>query len=585
MRSLKCLRAALVASAALAVASANAVPFDYAFTYQGVLEDGGSPANGSYDFLFRLFNASAAGAQVGPNVFVNDHVVTDGQFTVILDFGNVFDGEMLWLQVYVRPGASGGAYTTLSPRQELTATPFAAIAKDLVLPWTRTVNLPGNVMTLRNDGVGRIAGWAQPNSSGLHALRVDTDSTASGSSTAAMGIYTSGNAFGIGAFADDGGALSAVNSSDTQPTITASNSGTAPALRVLSDLEIGSTASDGTFDLFQSGAPAATIAGFNYSGQGGSIAWARNDGATHTRVEPDFTGVGGYLFVDGGTGGITLQGAQGTNDSPSFSVSGFGSSFVVNSELTGDSAVAMATGAVNAAEMLNEPGVASDIEPTASVSVAAGGGLVTLSSRTITVPSSGYVLVMGTCQLQLSHTSGTQDGFNVGVSDSSAALPGNQDFAFTIGSTAATAFYSRVLTVHGLFSVAAGSSTFYLLAENFGGATGTVFDRQLSLVFIPTAYGTVEGTLASLGGPNLGDDETLPPTAPLTDADFAAERAQSIADNQARVDAELAEMRAMIAALQAQLAEQEALRPEVARQRAAEQTPAGAEEVQDQPRN
>ena len=36
-----------------------------AFTYQGYLSDDGGSANGSYDFRFKLFNASIDGAQVG----------------------------------------------------------------------------------------------------------------------------------------------------------------------------------------------------------------------------------------------------------------------------------------------------------------------------------------------------------------------------------------------------------------------------------------------------------------------------------------------------------------------------------------
>ena len=36
-----------------------------AFSYQGRLQDGGTPANGSYDFQFQLFDASSGGNQVG----------------------------------------------------------------------------------------------------------------------------------------------------------------------------------------------------------------------------------------------------------------------------------------------------------------------------------------------------------------------------------------------------------------------------------------------------------------------------------------------------------------------------------------
>ncbi len=99
------------------------------FTYQGVLKEGGDPANGSYDFVFRLMSAQVGGMQIGTAQLVNDWNVVDGLFTVQLDFGaGRFTGEPRWVQVEVRPGASTGSYTTLTPRQRVTAAPYAMYA-------------------------------------------------------------------------------------------------------------------------------------------------------------------------------------------------------------------------------------------------------------------------------------------------------------------------------------------------------------------------------------------------------------------------------------------------------------------------
>jgi hypothetical protein len=104
-------------------------PVGTAFTYQGRLTDNGSPASGSYDFQFILYNAVAGGAQVGSILTVDDATVTNGLFTAPLDFGAVaFAGQARWLEVGVRAGSSGGAYSVLSPRQELTVTPGAIFA-------------------------------------------------------------------------------------------------------------------------------------------------------------------------------------------------------------------------------------------------------------------------------------------------------------------------------------------------------------------------------------------------------------------------------------------------------------------------
>ena len=54
------------------------------FTYQGKLNDGGEPANGPYDFEFKLFNAEILGSQVGQIVIMQDVGVYEGYFTVEL---------------------------------------------------------------------------------------------------------------------------------------------------------------------------------------------------------------------------------------------------------------------------------------------------------------------------------------------------------------------------------------------------------------------------------------------------------------------------------------------------------------------
>jgi hypothetical protein len=97
------------------------------FTYQGYLEDLGAPANGTYDFEFKLYDLLSGGSPIA-TVVKDDVSVSGGYFTATLDFGSVFDGTAYWLEIGVRPGASTGAYTTLIPRQPLTAVPYAVTA-------------------------------------------------------------------------------------------------------------------------------------------------------------------------------------------------------------------------------------------------------------------------------------------------------------------------------------------------------------------------------------------------------------------------------------------------------------------------
>ncbi|MGD8968540.1 MAG: hypothetical protein PVI07_13605 [Anaerolineae bacterium] len=122
-------------------AGVEAAPVGTGFTYQGQLTDGGDPADGSYDFEFKLYDDATAGSQVGSTDPKGDETVTDGLFTVELDFGSdVFTGDARWLEIGVRAGDSSGAYTTLTPRQALTATPYAHYA--LNAPWSGLSGVP-----------------------------------------------------------------------------------------------------------------------------------------------------------------------------------------------------------------------------------------------------------------------------------------------------------------------------------------------------------------------------------------------------------------------------------------------------------
>lgn len=96
-----------------------------AFTYQGRLTDASLAPTGQYDFIFRLFNSS--GTQLGADLPRDDVQVANGVFTVSLDFGfgDFLNGAAATIEIAVRPGASTGAYVSLTPRQPLTSAPYA----------------------------------------------------------------------------------------------------------------------------------------------------------------------------------------------------------------------------------------------------------------------------------------------------------------------------------------------------------------------------------------------------------------------------------------------------------------------------
>lgn len=94
-----------------------------AFTYQGRLNDTGTPTTGLYDFQFKLFDALTGGNQVG-GVQLNSVSVTSGVFNVTLDFGAAaFPGTARFLDISVRL-AGGGAFTPLTPRRPINSVPY-----------------------------------------------------------------------------------------------------------------------------------------------------------------------------------------------------------------------------------------------------------------------------------------------------------------------------------------------------------------------------------------------------------------------------------------------------------------------------
>ena len=95
------------------------------FTYQGKLSEGGTPATGNYDLQFALFDSLSGGTQIGATQTVSTVAVSAGIFKVQLDFGaSAFPGANRWLEISAR--VSGvGSFIPLSPRQQITSTPYA----------------------------------------------------------------------------------------------------------------------------------------------------------------------------------------------------------------------------------------------------------------------------------------------------------------------------------------------------------------------------------------------------------------------------------------------------------------------------
>src|SRR5438477_4258630 len=147
------------------------------FIYQGRLTDGGTAANGNYDLQFGLFDSLSGGTQVGSTQTLNTVAVSNGVFTVSLDFGaNSFPGANRFLEISARP--TGGSFILLTPRQQVTSTPYAirsanASSADTAMNATNATNATTATNATQLGGIAA-SQYVQTNDSRLSDARPPT---------------------------------------------------------------------------------------------------------------------------------------------------------------------------------------------------------------------------------------------------------------------------------------------------------------------------------------------------------------------------------------------------------------------------
>ena len=132
-----------------------------AFTYQGQLQNAGAPQTGACDFRFKLYDAATNGTQIGSTQTLSNTTVTNGLFTVAIDFGaSAFTGAPRWLETAVAC-PSGGSPTTLSPRQALKPAPAAIFASNVAAPLTLSDGGSATVGATNTGGGSGVYGVTQ----------------------------------------------------------------------------------------------------------------------------------------------------------------------------------------------------------------------------------------------------------------------------------------------------------------------------------------------------------------------------------------------------------------------------------------
>jgi hypothetical protein len=127
-----------------------------AFTYQGLLSDGGSPVSGSYDLTFTLYASNTTGVLIAGPITNSATVVSNGLFTVLIDFGTgIFTGTNYWLGIGVQTNGESG-FTPLAPRQPLTPAPYAIYAEN-------ANSLSGLLVQQNTNGIPNLIGGSPGN--------------------------------------------------------------------------------------------------------------------------------------------------------------------------------------------------------------------------------------------------------------------------------------------------------------------------------------------------------------------------------------------------------------------------------------
>src|SRR5665213_715984 len=187
-----------------------------AFTYQGRLNDGGNPANGSYDLRFTIQDAASGGIQIAAPLTNSPTSVSNGLFFVTLDFDSgVFPGANRWLEIAVRTNGPG-AFVTLAARQQITSTPYAIHAVNAGTATTATTagnfsgSLSGDVTgTQGATTVASVGGQTAANvASGANAANAATSVNAPNTIVRrdASGSFSAGGIIGAN-FTGNGGGL------------------------------------------------------------------------------------------------------------------------------------------------------------------------------------------------------------------------------------------------------------------------------------------------------------------------------------------------------------------------------------------
>jgi len=508
---------ALVALAVLVASALAQVPAK--MNYQVMLtNDSDEPlVDQAVTLVFRIYNADTGGVMFWNETHVtatNSIGVVSAVLGTTTPISATSFNQPLWVEVEVDG-------ETLSPRRELTSSPYALHAYDA----DRLGMTHADDYALEED-LGT-PGTINDPSNPVHWTMLK--SVPAGFADGIDDVGGAGDGHSLDA--DDGDPVDAVY------------------VEADGTLAIGGTTNDGLAKLYANGASDPSLRMSADPGSGGQFVAFQENGLHYARLAPDFAGTGGYMeIVDGNdSGGFAVDGNYLSGDARVIII-GSSSSTQFNTNASGDDAVVLPNSSVSSPEIQDEAGVASSftnspIYLTTSVEP--------LRSRTILVPAPGFVAVMATAEVTANHSGSSLSSAYFGLSDNDSSFPMGASIYHRIPDFAAAGTWHDGVSVTWLFDApSAGAYTFYFLGQEIAG-DWSVPRSHLTLIYFPTYYGLLAQTVH--GAREDPEQTTVEAGHALTEADIAAERAESEAFNSARIERELEEMEAKIAELRASI--------------------------------
>ncbi len=474
------------------------------FDYQGVLRTtaGGIVPDGNYPMTFRIYNDPTGGTALWTET--QTVAVANGIFSVHLGSSTPIAGVPFNRIHFL--GITLGAEPELLPRTMLTPAPYSFMSMDIMDEAVTTTKIHDGAVTGAKIGANQVV-------KSINGLKDDVTFLAGTNIT----LTPSGNNITINAAGGGGGTVTQVNTGagltggpiTTTGTISIPNDGVTNAM-LQSNSVTSAKITDGTLvtaDLGDNSVTSVKIL------DGTLVTDDLGDNSVTSAKIVDGTIAAADLASNSVTSAKITDGTIATADLGDNSVTSakIVDGTVVAADLASNSVttVKIADNNVTAAKIADEPGLAAS-NYIGGITLGTG-SMMDVLTLTITIPTSGYIVLFGKCFLQFTGVT-TQNSALVQIDETSGGTWTAPYYQY-LGNDAypnATGYYRFAANLTRIFYKTAGSYTFRIegMAYNSSPADVRVWYPMLQAIFLPSSYGTVSTVMS--GGGLTGFNNVIP---------------------------------------------------------------------------